>query len=115
MRNDDIEEYVKTGKLVGGIELVEGDLQVERHIEFPAGHETQYTTHTDNEVVVRLGTKAYPESTSEWLVQGVINRVQKPGKKGGLQATEVYYKFEDASRTEIIMGMEQYNRKAGRL
>jgi len=60
--SDDVEEYVKTGKLVvGGIELVEGDLQVQRYIELPAGHETQYTTHTDNEVVVRLDTKACPE------------------------------------------------------
>jgi isoleucyl-tRNA synthetase len=110
--SDDIKEYVKTGNIVvGGIKLVEGDLQVQRYIELPAGHETQYATHTDNDVVVRLDIKAYPELTSEWLVREMINRVQKLRKKGGLQATddvEVYYKFEDRSGGEIIAAMERH-------
>ena len=110
--SDDIKEYVKTGKIVvGGIELVEGDLQVQRYIEPPAGHESQYATHTDNDVVVRLDIKAYPELTSEWLVREMINRVQKLRKKGGLQATddvEVYYKFEDGSGAEIVSAMERH-------
>ena len=110
--SDDIKGYVKTGKIVvGGIELVEGDLQVQRYIELPTGHETQYATHTDNDVVVRLDIKAYPELTSEWLVREMINRVQKLRKKGGLQATddvEVYYKFEDGSGTEVLTAMERH-------
>lgn len=110
--SDDVKEYVKTGKfVVGGIELVEGDLQVQRYIELPAGQESQYATHTDNDVVVRLDIKAYSELTSEWLVREMINRVQKLRKKGGLQATddvEVYYKFEDRSGAEIVSAMEQH-------
>ena len=110
--SDDIKEYVKTGKLtVGGIELVEGDLQVQRYIELPTGHETQYATHTDNDVVVRLDIKAYPELTSEWLVREMTNRVQKLRKKGGLQATEdveVYYKFENGSGAEIVAAIERH-------
>jgi isoleucyl-tRNA synthetase len=75
LASDDVKEYVKTGKVaVRGIELVEGDLQVQRYIELPAGHETQYATHTDNDVVVRLDIKAYPELASEWLVREIINR-----------------------------------------
>jgi isoleucyl-tRNA synthetase len=82
--SDDIKKYVKTGKIVvGGIELAEGDLQVQRYIELPAGLETQYATHTDNDVVVRLDIKAYPEPTSEWLVREMINRVQKQGRPPG--------------------------------
>jgi isoleucyl-tRNA synthetase len=108
----DIKEYVKTGKItVGGIGLVEGDLQVQRYIELPAGHETQFATHTDNDVVVRLDVKAYPELTSEWLVREMINRVQKLRKKGSLQATddiEVYYKFEGGSGAEIVSAMERH-------
>jgi len=110
--SDDIKKYLKTGKLIiGGIELVEGDLQVQCYIQLPTGHETQYATHTDNEVVVRLDIKAYPELTSEWLVREMINRVQKLRKKGGLQATEdvgVYYRFRGGSGAEIITAMEQY-------
>ncbi|KAF9651100.1 isoleucine-tRNA ligase [Thelephora ganbajun] len=110
--SDDVKEYVKTGKIVvRGIELVEGDLQVQRYIELPTGHETQYATHTDNDVVVRLDIKAYPELTSEWLVREMINRVQKLRKKGGLQATddvEVYYQFDDGSGVEIVMAMERH-------
>ena len=110
--SDDVKEYIKTGKvIVGGIDLVEGDLQVQRYIEPPAGQESQYATHTDNDVVVRLDIKAYPELTSEWLVREMINRVQKLRKKGGLQATddvEVYYKFEGGSGVEIISAMERH-------
>ena len=110
--SQDVKEYVATGKIVvGGIELVEGDLQVQRYIELPAGQETQYATHTDNDVVVRLDIKAYPELTSEWLVREMINRVQKLRKKAGLQATddvEVYYKFEGGSGTEIVSAMERH-------
>lgn len=90
---------------------MEGDLQVQRYIELPAGHETQYATHTDNDVVIRLDIKAYPELTSEWLVREVTNRIQKLRKKGGLQATddvEVYYKFEDGSGAEIVSAMERH-------
>ena len=112
VQSDDVKGYVKTGKIVvGGIELVEGDLQVQRYIELPAGRDTQYATHTDNDVVVRLDIKAYPELTSEWLVREMINRVQKLRKKGGLQATddvEVYYKFEDGSGGEIVKAMERH-------
>ena len=110
--SNDVKEYVKTGGIVvGGIELVRGDLQVQRYIELPAGHETQYATHSDNDVVVRLDIKAYPELTSEWLVREMINRVQKLRKKGGLQATddvEVYYKFEGGLGGEIVMAMERH-------
>jgi isoleucyl-tRNA synthetase len=110
--SDDIKEYVNTGKIVvGGIELVEGDLQVQRYIEPPAGQESQHATHTDNDVVVRLDVKAYPELTSEWLVREMINRVQKLRKKGGLQATddiEVYYKFEEGCGAEIVSAMERH-------
>ena len=110
--SDDVKEYVETGKIVvGGIGLVEGDLQVQRYIELPVGHETQYATHTDNDVVVRLDIKAYPELTSEWLVREMINRVQKLRKKGGLQATDdidVYYKFEGGSGEEIVAAMDRH-------
>lgn len=110
--SDDIKGYVQTGRIVvGGIELVDGDLQVQRYIEPPAGQDSQYATHTDNDVVVRLDIKAYPELTSEWLVREMINRVQKLRKKGGLQATddvEVYYKFEEGSGAEIVSAMEQH-------
>jgi len=110
--SDDVKQYVETGKIVvGGIGLVEGDLQVQRYIELPAGHETQYATHTDNDVVVRLDIKAYPELTSEWLVREMTNRVQKLRKKGGLQATDdidVYYKFEGGSGEEIVAAMERH-------
>lgn len=110
--SDDVKEFVKTGEIVvGGIALVEGDLQVQRYIELPTGHETQYATHTDNDAVVRLDVKAYPELASEWLVREMINRVQKLRKKGGLQATddvEVYYKFEDGSGGEIVTAMKRH-------
>ena len=51
--SDAVKAYVKTGKLVvDGIELVEGDLAVQRFLELPAGAEQRYATHTDNDVPI---------------------------------------------------------------
>jgi isoleucyl-tRNA synthetase len=107
----DIKAYLTSGKLtVDGIELVAGDLAVQRYISLPQGSE-QYGTHTDNDVVVRLDIQAHPELVSEWLARELINRIQKLRKKGGLQATddvEVFYLFEDGSGAELLAAMKEH-------
>lgn len=113
LHSDDVKLYVETGKLsVAGIELVEGDLTVLRYIDLPTGTQSQYATHTDNDVVVRLDIQAYPELTAEWLVREMINRVQKLRKKAGLQATddvEVYYHFKEGDGTELLEAMKSHS------
>lgn len=113
IHSEDIKRYTETGKLsVAGIELVEGDLTVQRYIELPSGTENQFATQTDNDVVVRLDIQAYPELTAEWLVRELINRVQKLRKKAGLQATddvEVYYRFEEGDGTELLEAMKLHS------
>jgi len=111
--SDNITQYTETGKLtVGCIELVEGDLTVQRYIELPSGSQSQFATQTDNDVVVRLDIQAYPELTAEWLVRELINRVQKLRKKAGLQATddvEVFYRFEGGDGAELLDAMKAYS------
>lgn len=111
--SDEIRRYAETGKIsVAGIELVEGDLTVQRYIELPSGLESQFATHTDNDVVVRLDIQSYPELTAEWLVRELINRVQKLRKKAGLQATddvEVYYRFEEGNGAELVDAMQTHS------
>jgi isoleucyl-tRNA synthetase len=106
----DVQAYTQTGKLVvDGIELVAGDLTVQRYIELPAGSENKYATHTDNDVVVRLDVQIYPELQGEWLTREMINRVQKLRKKAGLQATddvEVYYTFTEGEGQEILEAIQ---------
>ena len=49
-----VKAYTQTGKLtVDGIELVEGDLTVQRYVELSSEQGT-YGSHTDNDVVVLL-------------------------------------------------------------
>jgi len=110
--SDDVKAYTKSGKLsVDGIELVAGDLTVQRYIELPTAADTQYATHTDNDVVVRLDVKAHPELMNEWLAREVVNRIQKLRKKAGLQATDdvdVFYQFDEGSG-KVLAAMKEYS------
>jgi isoleucyl-tRNA synthetase len=104
LSSDDVRSYMQTGRVtVAGIELVEGDLIVQRYIDLPEGAGA-YATQTDNDVVVRLDIQVHPDLAREWLAREFISRVQKLRKKAGLQATddvEVYYQFEEANGTDL--------------
>lgn len=110
--SDAVKAYIDTGKItVDGIELITGDLTVQRYLELPPASEGQYATHTDNDVVIRLDVQVHPELMSEWLAREFVNRVQKLRKKAGLQATddvEVYYRFEDDSGVELLKALEEH-------
>ncbi|KAH7919323.1 hypothetical protein BV22DRAFT_1041026 [Leucogyrophana mollusca] len=110
--SDAVKAYVDSGKLtVDGIELVAGDLMVQRYIELPATSEGQFATHTDNDVVVRLDIQVHPELMSEWLAREIINRVQKLRKKAGLQATDdvdVFYRFEEGSGADLQDALKEH-------
>jgi isoleucyl-tRNA synthetase len=113
LSSDEVKSYTETGRLtVTGIELVEGDLVVQRYIEVPEGEGSgSYATQTDNDVVVRLDIQVHPELAAEWLARELISRVQKLRKKAGLQATddvEVYYKFEEGTGTELRDAMREH-------
>ncbi|KAI0318329.1 isoleucine-tRNA ligase [Amylostereum chailletii] len=112
VKSEDVKAYTKTGTItVAGIDLVTGDLTVQRYIELPAGGEAQYATHTDNDVVVRLDVQVHPELAGEWLARELINRVQKLRKKAGLQATDdvdVFYQFEEGTGAELKDAMREH-------
>ena len=111
LSSDEVRSYTQTGRVtVAGIELVEGDLVVQRYIELPEG-EGSYATQTDNDVVVRLDIQVHPELAGEWLARELISRVQKLRKKAGLQATddvEVYYRFEEGAGAELRNAMREH-------
>jgi len=89
---------------VDGIELVKGDLTVQRYIDL-GGSSQQYGTHTDNDVVVRLDLASYPELLGEWVTRELINRIQKLRKKAGLQATDnvdIYISVEDQEGDNVV-------------
>ena len=112
--SDDVRSYVQTGKIVvDGIELVEGDLTVQRYIDLPDPVEgqAQFATHTDNDVVVRLDIQVHAELQNEWLTRELINRIQKLRKRAGLQATDdvdVFYAFEEGTGAELLEAMREY-------
>lgn len=112
--SDDVYSYVQTGELtVDGIQLVAGDLSVQRYIELPEPVEgqAQFATNTDNDVVVRLDIQAHADLQSEWLARELVNRIQKLRKRAGLQATDdvdVFYAFEDGAGTELLQAMREY-------
>ncbi|KAF8236536.1 hypothetical protein L208DRAFT_1357299 [Tricholoma matsutake] len=109
--SDTIKAYISTGTIhVDGIELVAGDLTIQRYLELPISAEGQYATHTDNDVVIRLDIQVHPDLQSEWLAREFTNRVQRLRKKAGLQATDdvdIFYRFKDASGSELIAALGQ--------
>ncbi|RXW11587.1 hypothetical protein EST38_g14268 [Candolleomyces aberdarensis] len=106
----EIKEYVQTGKIgVDGIQLVEGDLTVQRYLELPEGSEAKYATHTDNDVVIRLEIQIHDDLQNEWLAREMTNRVQKLRKKAGLQAVDevdVFYAFGEGVGADIVAAVE---------
>ncbi|KAJ2917778.1 hypothetical protein MD484_g2625, partial [Candolleomyces efflorescens] len=106
----EIKEYVQSGKIaVDGIQLVEGDLTVQRYLELPEGSETKYATHTDNDVVIRLEIQIHDDLQNEWLAREMTNRVQKLRKKAGLQAVDevdVFYAFKEGTGADIVAAVE---------
>ncbi|PPQ68420.1 hypothetical protein CVT24_004841 [Panaeolus cyanescens] len=105
-----VKDYLATGKIsVDGIELVTGDLTVQRYLEVPSSQEGQFATNTDNDVTVRLDIQIHADLQGEWLARELTNRVQKLRKKAGLQATDdvnVFYKFEEGTGTDLIAAIE---------
>jgi isoleucyl-tRNA synthetase len=110
--SDEIKVYLRSGKItVDGIDLVPGDLTVQRYLELPATAEDQFATHTDNDVVVRLDIQMYEHLMSEGLARELTNRVQKLRKKAGLQATDdvdVFYRFEEGTGGELLAAMKEH-------
>jgi isoleucyl-tRNA synthetase len=111
--SNDVKMYTETGKLsVDGIDLVTGDLTVQRYIELPTSAESQHATHTDNDVVVRLDIKVHPELMGEWFARELMNRIQKLRKKAGLQATDdvdIFYQFDEASEKAGLATLREYS------
>jgi isoleucyl-tRNA synthetase len=110
--SDAVKAYVDSGTLtVDGIDLVTGDLTVQRYIDLPTGTDERYATHTDNDIVVRLDIKVHSELMGEWFARELINRVQKLRKKAGLQATDdvdVFYQLAEGSGVELLAAMKDY-------
>ncbi|KAJ7268828.1 tRNA synthetases class I-domain-containing protein [Mycena haematopus] len=111
--SDEVKNFLGTGKInVDGIELVTGDITVQRYLDIPAAAQKQFATNTDNDVVVRLDIQVHPELVGEWLARELTNRVQKLRKKAGLQATDdvhIFYRFEEGSGAEILDAVAAYS------
>jgi isoleucyl-tRNA synthetase len=108
--SDDVKAYTSSGKIiVDGIELVEGDLTVQRYLELPSS-DRQFATNTDNDVVIRLDIQIHGHLQGERLARELTNRVQKLRKKAGFQATDdvhVFYRFEDGSGTDLLAAIQE--------
>lgn len=86
--SEQVRSYLETGHIeVAGIALVKGDLNAIRGLPESQAQEG-LETRTDQEVLIILDTKIYPELKTEGLARELVNRIQKLRKKCGLQATD---------------------------
>ncbi|KAF2675210.1 isoleucyl-tRNA synthetase,cytoplasmic [Microthyrium microscopicum] len=105
LTNEQILAYLETGTIsVDGIPLEAGDLVVKRGMK-----EDKVTAdqefNTDNDVIIILDTKTYPELVEQGLAREIINRVQRLRQKAGLVPTDdvgmEYRVLEDPEGTGI--------------
>ncbi|CUM65627.1 uncharacterized protein PRCAT00003275001 [Priceomyces carsonii] len=84
----EVQKYADSGKItVDGIDLVAGDLQVQRGLpskEVAEGHEARSL----QDVLIILDVKLHPELQGEGLTRELINRIQRLRKKAGLNNTD---------------------------
>jgi len=110
--SDAVKAYANTGNIrIEGINLIAGDLTIQRYLELPTDIEGQFATHTDNDVVIRLDIQVHSDLHGEWLARELTNRVQKLRKKAGLQATDdidIYYRFEEGAGTELLTAIKDH-------
>ncbi|CAG7850652.1 Isoleucine--tRNA ligase, cytoplasmic; AltName: Full=Isoleucyl-tRNA synthetase; Short=IleRS [Serendipita indica DSM 11827] len=110
LSSEDVKEYERTGEVkVDGIPLEKGDLVVTRYVDLP--EDGSFASNTDNDVVVLVDIRTYPELEAEGLAREFINRVQRLRKEAGLQATDnvdVFYSFEDGSGLDILAAIVKH-------
>ncbi|CAG8691539.1 2174_t:CDS:2, partial [Acaulospora colombiana] len=110
LTSEEVKAYETTGEIVvDGIPLTKGDLVVNRYVDLP--EDGSYASNSDNDVVVLLDIRTYPELEAEGLAREFINRVQKLRKEAGLQATDnvaVYYDFEDGSGLDLLAAIVKH-------
>lgn len=88
LTSDEVQSYVSDGKItVAGIDLVKGDLTVQRGLPEGKASEGQ-EVRTDQDVLIILDINIYPELKTEGLAREIVNRIQRLRKKGGLEATD---------------------------
>jgi isoleucyl-tRNA synthetase len=116
--SDDVKKYVETGKItIDGIDLEAGDLTTQRYVELPESatestevDAAQYSSDSNNDVVILLDTKVRPDFVKEAYARELINRVQKARKRAGCQATddmEIYLAYSDAEAQELLNSILQ--------
>lgn len=84
----EVKQFVQDKEIVvGGIKLLEEDLNVVREL----GQSEEFKdmeTNTDNDVLTILDTTLHKELRNEGLAREIVNRVQRLRKKAGLVATD---------------------------
>ncbi len=118
LTSQEVKDYDKTGHVsVDGIPLIAGDLKVTRYVDVTAEN---FSSNTDNDVVVLLDTKKYPELEVHAQRRELQNRCQQLRKSAGLQPADqvdIYYSFTgdlgEALKTIITGHEDTFLRKVG--
>ncbi|KAI9736647.1 MAG: isoleucine--tRNA ligase [Cirrosporium novae-zelandiae] len=88
LTSSNVKRFVAEGHItVDGIELASEDLRVKRGLKEDKEFE-HLETNTDNDVLIILDTKLYPELEAEGIARAIINKVQQLRKKAGLVPTD---------------------------
>lgn len=111
--SEDCKAYMTSGKMtVDGVELVEGDLNITRHVDM--GGSTDYESETDLDVIILLDIRKHPELESMALLRALTARVNKLRKEALLKPTDkvdVLYKYDEGIEDAVqaaIGGNEEY-------
>ncbi|KAF2197268.1 hypothetical protein GQ43DRAFT_484276 [Delitschia confertaspora ATCC 74209] len=88
LKTQEIKDFLKSGEiLVDGIKLEKGDLIIKRGLSKDDSTKDQ-EFNTDDDVLIILDVKSYPELEQEGLAREIVRRVQDLRKKAGLVPTD---------------------------
>lgn len=88
LKSQEIKDFLKNGEmLVDGIKIEKEDLIVKRGLSKDDSTKDQ-EFNTDDDVLIILDVKSYPELEQEGLAREIVRRVQDLRKKSGLVPTD---------------------------
>ncbi|KAI9690133.1 MAG: isoleucine--tRNA ligase [Bathelium mastoideum] len=88
LSSSQIKEFLNTGEMtIEGCKLVREDLIVKRGLKTDDSTK-DLETNTDDDVLIILDAKKYPELEQEGIAREILNRVNKLRKKAGLVPTD---------------------------
>lgn len=110
MSTDECKAYLSKGAVtINGVDLVAGDILVNRFVEQTEDDKAAFETDTDGDVIILLDIRIHPELESQSLLRSLTARVNKLRKEAGLKPSDkvdVYYAYDEGEDDLLVVAIK---------